>query len=43
MLLLYCVAEALRLGDYKTIAAVTVDLATFGKRFSVSRSHLRRL
>jgi hypothetical protein len=43
MLLLYCVAEALRLGDYKTIAPVAVDLAAFGKRFSVSRSHLRRL
>jgi hypothetical protein len=43
MLLLHCVAEALRLGDYKQIAPVTVDLAAFGKRFSVSRSHLRRL
>jgi hypothetical protein len=43
MLLLHCVDEALRLGDYKQIAPVTVDLAAFGKRFSVSRSHLRRL
>jgi hypothetical protein len=43
MLLLHCVAEALRLGDYKTIAPVAVDLAAFGKQFSVSRSHLRRL
>jgi hypothetical protein len=43
MLLLHCVAEALQLGDYKTIAPVSVDLAAFGKQFSVSRSHLRRL
>jgi hypothetical protein len=43
MLLLHCVDEALRLGEYQTIAPVSVDLAAFGKRFSVSRSHLRRL
>jgi hypothetical protein len=43
MLLLHLVAESLRLGDYQKVAPVSVDLATFGKRFSVSRSHLRRL
>jgi len=41
--LLHVVAESLRLGDYQRVAPVAIDLAAFGKRFSVSRSHLRRL
>lgn len=40
MLLLHCVAEALQDG---AIIPVSVDLESFGKRFAVSRSHLRRL
>ena len=43
MLLLHCAQEALRLGGGKHIAPVSVDLAKFGPRFGVSRSHLRRL
>lgn len=43
MLLLHCVAEALRESGGKIIATISVDLQTFGKRFAVSRSHLRRL
>ena len=43
MLLLHCAHEALRLGGGTHIAPVSVDLATFGPRFGVSRSHLRRL
>ncbi|MDE2445847.1 MAG: hypothetical protein KGO94_06695 [Alphaproteobacteria bacterium] len=43
MLLLHLVAESLRRGEYKSIAPVEVDLAAYGKRFSASRSHLRRL
>jgi hypothetical protein len=43
MLLLTCVADSLRLGNFCCIAPVTVDLAAFGKRFGVSRSHLRRM
>jgi len=42
MLLIHCVAESLRTGD-GSIAPVSVDLAAYGKRFGVSRSHLRRL
>ena len=43
MLLLHCVAEALRGSAGKLIATVSVDLQTFGKQYGVSRSHLRRL
>lgn len=43
MLLLHCVAESLRMGCGRCIAPVAVDLEAFGKRFAVSRSHLRRL
>jgi hypothetical protein len=43
MLLLSCVADALRASGGREIAPVCVDLGTFGKRFGVSRSHLRRL
>lgn len=43
MLLLHCVAEALRSSAGKLIATVSVDLKPFGKHFGVSRSHLRRL
>lgn len=43
MLLLHCAREALRIGERRVIAPVSVDLAAFGKRFGVSRSHLRRL
>ena len=43
MLLLTCAAEALRPSNGAEIAPVTLDLSTFGKRFGVSRSHLRRL
>ena len=43
MLLLSCTADALRASDGAEIAPVAVDLSNFGKRFGVSRSHLRRL
>jgi hypothetical protein len=43
MLLLTCVAEALRLGGGTRIMPVSIDLAAFGPKFGVSRSHLRRL
>lgn len=43
MLLLTSAAEALRLGGETRIAPVSLDLAAFGARFGVSRSHLRRL
>jgi hypothetical protein len=43
MLLLHCAAVALRLGDDKVIMPVSVDLKTFGAKYGVSRSHLRRL
>ncbi|MFO1035116.1 MAG: hypothetical protein U1E15_14030 [Hyphomicrobiales bacterium] len=43
MLLLHCAAEALKQGGENAVALVSVDLAAFGKKFSVSRSHLRRL
>ncbi len=42
MLLLTVVAEALR-GSSREIAPVSLDLNSFGARFGVSRSHLRRL
>ena len=47
MLLLHCVAETLRLGastsgDHQ-IVPIAIDLVIFGRRFGVSRSHLRRL
>lgn len=42
MLLLHCVAEALKQrGDFG-VGPVAVDLGAFGKKFAVSRSHLRR-
>lgn len=43
MLLLTCAAEAFKASDGREIAPVSIDLAAFGKRFAVSRSHLRRL
>jgi hypothetical protein len=43
MLLLTCVAESLHAGDGKRITPVSLDLKSFGARFGVSRSHLRRL
>jgi DNA-binding MarR family transcriptional regulator len=43
MLLLRCAFEALRLGNDQHIMPVSVDLSTFGRRYGVSRSHLRRL
>jgi hypothetical protein len=43
MLLLSCVAESLQPGDGQVIAPVSLNLQTFGARFGVSRSHLRRL
>ena len=43
MLLLTCAADALRPSDGAAIAPVTLDLKTFGARFGVSRTHLRRL
>jgi hypothetical protein len=43
MLLLHCAYESLKLGNGTHIAPVSVDLAKFGPRFGVSRSHLRRL
>ena len=43
MLLLHCAHEALRLGNGTHIAPVSLDLAAFGKRYGVSRSHLRRV
>ena len=43
MLLLHCANESLRLGNGTHIVPVSVELAGFGARFGVSRSHLRRL
>ena len=43
MLLCHCVAEILRQGERREIVPVSVDLAEFGRRFGVSRSHLRRV
>ncbi len=43
MLLLTCVAKALEPSGGREIAPVSLDLKTFGARFGVSRSHLRRL
>lgn len=43
MLLLSCVAQSLRQDRGQTIAPVALDLQSFGARFGVSRSHLRRL
>ena len=43
MLLLTCVADALRTSNGEAIAPLSVDLTVFGARFGVSRSHLRRL
>jgi hypothetical protein len=43
MLLLRCAGEALRLGKDTHIMPVSVDLASFGAKFGVSRSHLRRV
>ena len=43
MLLLSCVAAALRPSNGAEIAPVALELGSFGKRFGVSRSHLRRV
>ncbi|ATC32991.1 hypothetical protein CA606_11995 [Caulobacter vibrioides] len=43
MLLMHLAYESLRQGQRRVIAPVSVDLAAFGRRFGVSRSHLRRL
>ena len=43
MLLLTCVAEAMRLGGAHRIVPVSIELKSFGARFGVSRSHLRRV
>ena len=43
MLLLHCVGQSFRAGQGVEIAPISVDLTDFGKRFGVSRSHLRRL
>ena len=43
MLLLHCASEALRQGGDCRITPVNVDLKSFGTKFRVSRSHLRRL
>ena len=43
MLLLHCAAMSLQAGQGANIAPVSVDLTAFGRRFGVSRSHLRRL
>ena len=43
MLLLHCVTACFHAGQGVEIAPVSVDLTDFGKRFGVSRSHLRRL
>lgn len=43
MLLLHCAATALRLGGDTHIMPVSVDLKSFGAKYGVSRSHLRRL
>lgn len=43
MLLLSCVAATMRQGGGREIVPVSLELQAFGKRFGVSRSHLRRL
>ena len=43
MLLLTTAAESLRQGNGREIVSVSLDLKSFGARFGVSRSHLRRL
>ncbi len=43
MLLLTCVDEALRASGGEEIAPVALNLQAFGRRFGVSRSHVRRL
>jgi hypothetical protein len=43
MLLLTCVSQSLAKSDFKSIERVSLDLRSFGARFGVSRSHLRRL
>lgn len=43
MLLLTCIAETVRTSSGGQIAPVAIDLQPFGKRFGVSRSHLRQL
>jgi hypothetical protein len=43
MMLCHCVAEILRRGERREIVPVAVDLTAFGRRFGVSRSHLRRM
>ena len=43
MLLLSCVAAMVRQGGGREIVPISLELKGFGKRFGVSRSHLRRL
>jgi hypothetical protein len=43
MFLLTCVAETLRMGSSREIVPLSINLSSFGARFGVSRSHLRRL
>ncbi len=43
MLLLHAVAKTIREGGRREIVPVSIDLASFGKRFGASRSQLRRL
>lgn len=43
MLLMHLTHESLKAGGREVISPVAVDLERFGKRFGVSRSHLRRL
>jgi hypothetical protein len=43
MLLIHCIGKALQTTSGATIAPVGIDLAEFGAKFAVSRSHLRRL
>ena len=43
MLLIHCIGKMMKASGDKTILPIAVDLAAFGKRFGVSRSHLRRI
>ena len=43
MLLIHGIGAMMKTGGEKTIAPIAVDLAEFGKKFGVSRSHLRRI
>lgn len=43
MLLINCVGQTMRAPKENLTVSVSIDLAGFGKRYGVSRSHLRRL